>query len=52
VKEALGLAKCAGAFLFRVVLKLKFIDFSVYRQLSTPPRTGFMLGFAGRTKRA
>ena len=31
MKEALCLAKSTGAF-FRVVLKLKFIEFSVYKQ--------------------
>ena len=52
MKEALGLATRAGAFLFRVVLKLKFVTFSVYRRPSTPPRISFMLGFAGRTEHA
>jgi hypothetical protein len=49
-KEVPCLEKDIGAFLFRVVLKLKSISFSVYKQLSTPPRTHFMLGFAGRTE--
>jgi hypothetical protein len=49
VKKALCLEKGFGAFLFRVVLKLKFIEFSVYWQPSTPPHTNFLLGLAGRT---
>ena len=52
MKRAPCLEKGIGAFLFRVVLKLKFIEISVYRQPSIPPRIHFMLGFAGRTERA
>jgi hypothetical protein len=47
LEKALGLGKGSRAFLFRVVLELKFVEISVYWQPSTPPRTSFMLGFAG-----
>jgi hypothetical protein len=46
------LEKGTGAFLYRVVLKLKCIEYSIHRQPSRPPRTSFMLGFAGRTEHA
>ena len=52
MKEAPCLEKGFGAFLFRVVLKLKCIRFSVYRQPSRPPRTSFVLGYAGRAGKA
>ena len=52
MKEAPCLEKGIGAFLFRVVLKLKCIRFSVYRQPSRPPRTSFVLGYAGRAGKA
>jgi len=52
MKRALCLEKGTGVFLFRVVLKLKFMRFSVYWQASRSPRTNFMLGFASRTKQA
>jgi hypothetical protein len=49
MKKASWLEKGSGVFLFKVVLKLILIKFSVYWQPSSPPPTSFMLGFADRT---
>jgi hypothetical protein len=52
MKKAPCLEKGIGAFLFREVLKLNCIEFSVYRQPSTAPHIQFMLGYAGRAGKA
>ncbi len=50
MKRAPCLEKGIGASLFGEVFEAEFFRFSIYWQPSRPPRTFFMLGFAGRTE--